>query len=339
MSESETTTSGGGESGGGDGMDAIFGGDAPAEVAGGEAAEAADFEGAPDLEALAGPEDTGGIVDEPEVDEDSDEEGGDEEGEPEPEPELHRVKIDGRELDVTTEELIAGYQTARSSTNRYKEAAQIRKETQQFVAELAKGDPDHIAALFKRIGVNFDQVAETYLTRKLEELQMPPAERGMRELERERAAFERERQRALQQSQEAQIEREAQQYQAVIRQEMADAFAGAGVQPTRALEMAVMREMSAALNDGHQMDAATAVRLVVEDLRSRVGQLGPADLEAVMGREQADAMRREAGRKAAQAQRKRRAAPAQAAASRAPSQGIAPVDPADTDALHALFNS
>ena len=183
-------------------------------------------------------------------------------------PELHTVKVDGQEFEVDIDELKAGYSRGRASTKRFQEAAAMQKSVQGFVAELKKGDPDMIGALFQKIGLDFDAIAEQHLSRKLEELQMPEAQRGMRELQRERALFERERQALLAQSREAQIQRESQQILTQIQSETEAALSRHGFTPSPALFAQAAHLMEQSLNAGYQMSPEEAVVNIKESLLS-----------------------------------------------------------------------
>lgn len=230
---------------------------------------------------------------------------GEEAAEDEGAPELHRVKVDGHEYEVDLDELKAGYSRGRASTKRFQEAAAMQKSVQGFVAELKKGDPDMIGALFSKIGLDFDAIAEAHLSRKLEELQMPEAQRGMRELQRQRALFERERQALQAQSREAQIQRESQQILTQIQAETESALTKHGFTPSPALFAQAAHLMEQSLNAGYQMSPEEAVVNIKESLMAL-----PRDaLARVVGGDKADSMRREAGQKAA-AQSKQRASKA-----------------------------
>lgn len=285
-------------------------------------------------------EDTGGIVtasdDQDGVDEDPNPDGDEAEGTA---PELHEVTIDGETFEVTTEELKAGYGRMRAATKKFQEAAQGKREVQEFVGRLRSGDVDTIAALFGRIGLDFDAIAEQHLSRKLEELQMPEHERGRRQLARERAELERQRQEMQRQSQEAQIQRQAAQERQRLEGEIAAAFEAHGVAKTQMLEAAVTREMLEALNAGHMLTPQDAVAMVLEDVQTRLRSMDRSQLEKILGREQAQEMQRQAGQEAARQQRAKRAEVAKRPPAAQRSQRPIAVNPDDPDALHALFDS
>lgn len=231
-------------------------------------------------------------------------EGAEEESE-EAAPELHTVKVDGREFEVDLDELKKGYQRGIASTKKFQEAAAMQKSVQGFVSELKKGNVDMIGALFQKIGLDFDTIAEQHLSRKLEELQLPPAERGMRELQRKQAEFERQRQEFQRQSREAQIERESQQILTQIRTETEAALTRHGFTPSPALFTQAAHLMEQSLNAGYRMTPDEAVQNIKESLMS----LPREALARVVGGQKADQMRREAGQQAAR-QSKQKAAQA-----------------------------
>lgn len=214
--------------------------------------------------------------------------------------ELYRVKVDGNEFEVDLDELKAGYSRGRASTKRFQEAAALQKSVQGFVGELKKGDPHMIEQLFSKIGLDFQGIAEQYLTGKLEELQMPEAQRGMRELERQRAMLERERQAFQSQTREAQIQRESEVILQQLQTETERALRAQGFEPSRALFAQAAHLMEQSISAGYQMTPDEAVTNIRESLMAL-----PRDaLARVVGGDKANEMRREAGQAAESARKK-----------------------------------
>lgn len=255
-------------------------------------------------------------------------------------PETHTVKVDGEEFDVTLDELKAGYSRNRAATKRFQEASALKSQVQRFVGQLKSGDPEMVAELFGKIGVDFTKVAEAHITSLLDDLDMPADKRGMKQVEKERARLERERAEWQKQRQEASLEAESQREVQRYQSEMTAALGKAGLPANPTIVAKVARELEQALVAGHDMTTQEAVDLVVEDLRLAARRLPPAELRRLIGDpQQADAMKRQAAQTASAEQKRKRAAPATAAKRPASAQRAPAINPESLDAVRALFDS
>lgn len=267
--------------------------------------------------------------------------GGDEqEGglEEQPVAEYHTLTIDGEEVELTLDELKAGYGKNRASQKRFQEAAELKRSVLGFVSKLKSADVDTITHLFSKIGVDFDDIAEKRLRAKLEEMDMPPDKRGMREVERERERLRRERAEWDQQRGEVSLEAETEKHLQRYQQEVRSELSAVGLPPNPTIIGKVAAEISAALQAGHDLSTAEAVALVMEDMRAAARRLPPDALRRLMGdAPAADNLRRGEAQRVSTEQKRQRAAPAKAAPP-APVKRMR-VDPEDGDALKALFDS
>lgn len=62
--------------------------------------------------------------------------------EPEPAPEVRKVKVDGRELEVPIDDLVATYQKNTAADRRLKEAAEILEQARQLAAQTQAAEPE-----------------------------------------------------------------------------------------------------------------------------------------------------------------------------------------------------
>ena len=259
-------------------------------------------------------------------------------GEEQPAAEYHTLTIDGEEVELTLDELKAGYGKNRASQKRFQEAAELKRSVLGFVSKLKSADVDTITHLFSKIGVDFDDIAEKRLRAKLEEMDMPPDKRGMREVERERERLRRERAEWDQQRGEASLEAETEKHLQRYQQEVRSELSAVGLPPNPTIIGKVAAEISSALQAGHDLTTAEAVALVMEDMRAAARRLPPDALRRLMGdAPAADNLRRGEAQRVSTEQKRQRAAPAKAAPP-APVKRMR-VDPEDGDALKALFDS
>lgn len=66
--------------------------------------------------------------------------------EPEPAPEVRKVKVDGRELEVPIDDLVATYQKNTAADRRLKEAAEILEQARQLAAQTQAAEPESAPA-------------------------------------------------------------------------------------------------------------------------------------------------------------------------------------------------
>ena len=302
-----------------------------ADLSGGDATPAA-----PSSTALAAQEGANADTDERLQEAGGDEQEGD--GEEQPAAEYHTLTIDGEEVELTLDELKAGYGKNRASQKRFQEAAELKRSVLGFVSKLKSADVDTITHLFSKIGVDFDDIAEQRLRAKLEELDMPADKRGMREVERERERLRRERAEWDQQRGEVSLEAETEKQLVRYRQEVTSELSTVGLPPNPTIMAKVAAELESALKRGHDISTADAVALVWEDMRAAARRLPPGELRKLMGdAPAADNLRRGEAQRVSTEQKRQRAAPAKAAPA-APVKRMR-VDPEDGDALKALFDS
>ena len=302
-----------------------------ADLSGGDATPAA-----PSSTALAAQEGANADTDERLQEAGADDQEG--EGEEQPAAEYHTLTIDGEEVELTLDELKAGYGKNRASQKRFQEAAELKRSVLGFVSKLKSADVDTITHLFSKIGVDFDDIAEKRLRAKLEEMDMPPDKRGMREVERERERLRRERAEWDQQRGEASLEAETERRFGILQQEVTSELSRAGLPDSQPIRARVAGEIANALQAGHTLSTADAVDIVWEEMRVASRRLPPDALRRLMGdAPAADNLRRGEAQRVSTEQKRQRAAPAKAAPA-APVKRMR-VDPEDGDALKALFDS
>lgn len=193
------------------------------------------------------------------------------------------VKVDGVRTEVPLEEVVRAYQKASSSDKRFREAAELRKQVEQFMASLTE-DP---WSLFAVLGRDPDRDAEERVWRRMNESRMEPWERE--EMQRRRAkSSEREaRERWMKDRAQA---AERSRYEGVVRHYeplLNEALDVHGLPDT---EVAVARAIEAlldAVEDGKEPTADGLARDVTEALgkeyASSLGAMSPEVIEKLAG--------------------------------------------------------
>lgn len=126
-----------------------------------------------------------------------------------------KVKVDGREVEVTQDELLRGYSVNSAAQRRMDEAARIKREAdaRQQRFEAAKKDPKLARqVLLETLPPEvLNQVAEELIYEQIEQHQMSPEQRRIAELEQELARQAEEREQQAQAAQQQEYEQAFQQ--------------------------------------------------------------------------------------------------------------------------------
>lgn len=144
-------------------------------------------------------------------------------------PRKHKVKVDGKELEVSDDDLIRDYQLKEASYRRMEEASKLSKELKPFlpvIEALKQGD----LGVLKQLGVPKEALrkfSEQELIEYLEEQEMTPEQRRARDAERERdklkAQLEEDQKKQSAREQEAMAAKAAQDIEAEIVDALKDA--------------------------------------------------------------------------------------------------------------------
>lgn len=114
-----------------------------------------------------------------------------------------RAKVNGGVKEMTVAEALQLAQKAAGADQKFQEAAQIRRQWEEYQSEMARLRKDP-AKLLEKMGYNPDEWSEQYLTKKLEEMGM-----SEEELENQRKLAEYEEWKAQQEELKKQQEQEA----------------------------------------------------------------------------------------------------------------------------------
>lgn len=190
----------------------------------------------------------------------------------------YKVKVDDTEEEVDEAELLSGYQKSKASAKRFEEAAQLRKEIEEFVGQI-KQDPK---ALLKRLGHNVDSpdeliqalygksakdYAEELLMRELEESLLSPEEKELRSLRADKEARQREEESRAEQQKQARVEAMRVQAAEEIQSEVIQAIQESGMQATPRLVYQIASQLLEELDNAEEGD-----NFVKPDARKALGK-------------------------------------------------------------------
>lgn len=175
---------------------------------------------------------------------------------------MHKVKLDGKELDVPYQELVESYQLKSSSHKKFQEAADAKRQVTEFLSR-AKEDP---WSLLQQLGLDPDELATKRAADRLEWEMMPEDKRRLIEKERdvtkrekELKKFEDEREQQRQQQLAHQVEQE-------LDLEIGEVLKTKGLKPTPKVVARIAEVMIAALESGQTIPAAKALERVDADV-------------------------------------------------------------------------
>lgn len=204
--------------------------------------------------------------------------------------------IDGVEQDVNQEDLIKDYQKYKSADKRFQEAAQLRKQAEEYISQwqptleaLMTLDKDPWA-VHKHLGMNYEDIATNYAyekaMRQYEEENMSPQEKRIKQLEQKLSSYESETKKRQEQESKLSEERKKQEqekYYAEAIQKIDSDILGAiqksGVKPTPRLIARIADEISNHLEaKGELLSADIALR----NVRNEVSNYSPEELIALL---------------------------------------------------------
>lgn len=188
-----------------------------------------------------------------------------------PAQQMHKIVVDGKEMEVSTQDLIRHYGKGKAADSRFQEAAAMKSQAEQFI-NMLKTDPIKVLS-DPRIGHDMRKLAEDYLVSQMKQEMMTPEEKAIQEklqrlqiLENEKA----EQDRIKQQEQSKALEMKyADQYQ----KDIIGTLETAGLPKTEHTVKRMAYYMSQALDQGYELSAKDVVDMVKKDYINEIKAL------------------------------------------------------------------
>jgi hypothetical protein len=200
-----------------------------------------------------------------------------------------KLKVGGREVELEEPEVIRKAQLAEGAEQKFREAAEMRKQAQQFV-EALRTNPMAVLT-HPELGINFRELAEQYLGTELQKELMSPEQRELEELR----SFKRQQEEAAQaqaQQQQTTAQRKAemeavQRAQAQYDRDITEVLQKSQLPKSPYTVKRVAEVLMSALEKGYELDVPTAVDMVreryVQDIQAMVGGLDGESLIKMLG--------------------------------------------------------
>lgn len=202
-----------------------------------------------------------------------------------------KLKINGRELELDEPEVIRRAQLASAADEKFREAAELRKQTEQFWETFLKDPKSVLLHPELRDRINFRQLAEEFLGSELQKEMMTPEQRELEDLRQWKKqqdevaeTTKREQMTRAQQEEMTKLQHRA---AAEYDKKITDVLAQSNLPKTAYTVKRVAELLHGALTKGYDLDVQTAVDMVrdgyMSDLQSLVGGLEGESLVKVLG--------------------------------------------------------
>jgi hypothetical protein len=206
----------------------------------------------------------------------------------------YKVKIDGQEMEVDEGELLSNYQLKKASDQRFQQGMQARKQAEEFI-RLLKTDPVKVLS-HPSIGLDVKKWAEELLINEMQEAQMSPEEKQLREYKEKLARYEEQEQLLKRQQEEQQKEAVKSKYREEYNKQIISALDSSGLPKTEYTVQRMIHYMAKALQAEYELSASDVVDLVrrdyINDTKALYSGLDAEALVKILGDDVAKKLRK-----------------------------------------------
>jgi hypothetical protein len=186
-------------------------------------------------------------------------------------PNMHKIKIDGQDVEVTTEELIRHYGKGQAADKRFQEASQMKSQAEQFIHKL-KTDPLSVLQ-DPRIGHDVKKLAEDYLVNQMRREAMSPEEIQIQEKLERLEKLERDNEETKTKAEETQAQALRDRYTQEYQKDIISALETSGLPKTEHTVKRMAYYLHSALEQGYELKAKDVADLVKKDYINEIKAL------------------------------------------------------------------
>ena len=191
-----------------------------------------------------------------------------------------KAKVNGEEIDVSVQELVDNYQLGQSAREKFSQAAQMRKQSEEFINLLRS--PQTVWNVLEQLGHDVETMAEEYIVERIKYHQMPEGDRRAMEAEKKYEALMRKQQESERAQQQAQLDAQAKQYEGQLTEDINGALESIGLVNNKRTFAKVATIMAQALQNDMRLSATQAARLAKKEIQEEVsGLLADSDQETL----------------------------------------------------------
>ena len=179
---------------------------------------------------------------------------------------LYKVKIDGKEMEVDENELLAGYQRAKAANKRFEDAAKERKKAEYFL-KLLRTDPVKVLE-HPEVGHDVRKLAEDYLAEIIKREKMTPEQREKEELKTKLKALEDEKRTLEESRKQEQIQKLTSFYEEDFTNKIVKALDGSQLPKTPYTVKRMAQHLYNAMERGYELSPVDVVPIVKEEYQN-----------------------------------------------------------------------
>lgn len=206
----------------------------------------------------------------------------------------YKVKINNEDLEVDEAELIRGYQTRKAADEKFREAANARKQSEELIRLLR--DEDSVFDVLQKLGLDPRNISERYLIKQLEEDVMSPEEKETRDMKRKLAEYENQKKQSEKAKEDEERLALINKYTNDYSAQVIDALENNGLPKTPHTVKRMAYYMHQSLQRGYDLKASDVVHLVREDYqedqKALYGSLDGDKLVEILGKDITDKIRK-----------------------------------------------
>lgn len=210
-----------------------------------------------------------------------------------------KVKVDGKEVELTEEELKKYASLGKASQKRMEEAAKIRKEHERLQADVTsmietlQKNPEEV---LKHFGIDIDKFAEDRINKKLEDAAKSPEQKEKEELLKKLEEYEKKTKEAEEKAKVEAQERLNNEIASKIEQDINKAFEVSDLPKSPYAIRKIADLLSIAAAQKIDLEASDVIPIVkkqmVEDFKNLSGILPEEMLEEILGNEKVSSLRK-----------------------------------------------
>lgn len=192
-----------------------------------------------------------------------------------------RVKVDGQEMEVDEGELVSNYQLRKASDKKLNEAAQMRKQAEEFIS-LLRSDPIKVLN-HPGLGVNFRELAENFLIEQLQEEMMDPRDKELKAYKKRVEEIEAREREEKQRIEAEQMRAVREKYQEDYSRQITEALAQSGLPKTQETVKRIAHYLHLGLTKGVDLQVSDVIPYVKQDyIKAQRELFGAADEDMLL---------------------------------------------------------
>lgn len=200
-----------------------------------------------------------------------------------------RIKINGKEREVTLEELRREASKQMAADEKFKSAKQLNDEARQLKAAFESGNVVDALAKQGKTAKEIRTILEDHLLDIIDQENMDPKEKELKDLKKFKEQKDKEAAEEMSKKEAAKHAQEIERARARLETELVDAIKASNMPKNTTVFQKVAREMESALINGYEMSAAEAVKIVEQDMIEEylavLPQLGADRLKKALGKD------------------------------------------------------